>query len=606
MSSTTLSARERSRRALPQAAGGSRALRSPTALEEALGVCRNGFIAVTVFSFFINLLMLTAPVYMLQIFTRVLTSRSTDTLVLLFLIAALALLTLAMLDSIRGFILIRIGTWLDRKVGGPVLESAFAESLATSGAATSVQGLRDLSTVRTFMSGPTVFPLLDAPWTPLFILVMFLMHPIVGWISVIGAGILFSLALINEFATRRLLMESGGASIKAHRQSDAAVRNADAIEAMGMMKSIVRRWHRENAEALAMQDKASNRGATIAAISKFFRFLLQIGVLSAGAWLVLQNEMNPGTMIAASILMSRALQPVDQAISSWKAGVSARGAYRRLNGLLEERPPRTRGMPLPAPSGQVNAERVTFAHSNASDPVIRGVTFQLLPGEAMGLVGPTAAGKTTLARLLIGSLVPRAGHVRLDNMEMSEWDPADRGQHVGYLPQDVELFSGTINENIARMGEVDPDKVIEAAELAGVHEMIKRMPQGYNTPIGEGGAELSGGQRQRIALARAVYGNPRFVVLDEPNASLDNDGEHALETALAKLKEKGSTVVTIAHRPSILRTVDKILVLQAGRVQMFGTRDEVMTKVTSAGQGRRLGTNSTAEVIDQDKIERSS
>ena len=548
-------------------------------LNEALGACRGGFLAVVAFSLGINVLMLTAPLFMLQIFDRVLSSRSTDTLVMLMLVAGFALMALAALDAIRATVLIRLSTWLDARISGSVLAGSV---LATLRNATdpSVQALRDLATFRTFLSGPGIFPVMDAPWTPIFLGVIFMLHPLLGWLSLAGASVLFALALTNELATRNLLAASSVASFKALNRAEAAVRNADVIEAMGMMPQLVRRWHRQNAESLDLQARASSRSTSITSASKFLRLVLQIGILGVGAWLVIESELTPGAMIAASILMGRALAPVEQAIGSWKQMVAARGAYQRMKRQLDETPVRGLGMPLPAPSGHVSVEGLSFVFPGASEPILRNVNFELHAGEALGLIGPTAVGKTTLARLMIGNLAPRTGHVRLDGMDVAEWDSDDMGRHVGYLPQDIELFSGTVRENIARMADGEPDAVIAAARIAGMHEMVLGMAQGYDTEIGEGGTALSGGQRQRIGLARAVYGDPRFVVLDEPNANLDGAGEAALSDAIDTLKERGATIVVIAHRPSVLRQVDKVVVLRDGTVDKFGPREQVIPGVS--------------------------
>ena len=553
-------------------------------LKDTLGACRGGFAAVTVFSLCINLLMLAAPLYMLQLFDRVLTSRSTDTLIMLTIVVGGAILALAALEAVRSHTMVRMSGWLDPQLSGAILSGSVVNTLRRSGDP-SVQGLRDLQTFRTFATGPAIFPLLDAPWTPIFIVVIFLLHPVLGWVALGGAAFLFSLALANEFATRNPLARSGRASIKSLHDAEAAVRNADVIEAMGMLPNLIRRWHRKNAEMLSLQTLASHRSGGITAFSKFIRLSLQIGILGTGAWLVLLGETTAGAMIAASILMSRALAPVEQAIGSWKSAIAARGAYQRVKRLLGETPIRGKAMPLPAPRGLLSVEGVAFVYPGASEPVLRGISFGLEPGEALGLIGPSAVGKTTLARLLVGNLAPRVGHVRLDEADVAEWEPEDLGPHIGYLPQDVELFSGTVRDNIARMGEGDADAVIAAAQLAGVHEIALGLPQGYETEIGVDGAVLSGGQRQRIAFARAVYGEPKFIVLDEPNASLDHAGEEALLGAIGKLKERGVTLVVIAHRPSILRFVDKILVLRNGTVDVFGPRDEVIPNVTGPAAG---------------------
>ncbi len=550
-------------------------------LKQALSACYSGFAAVVVFSLFINVLMLTAPLYMLQIFDRVIAARSEDTLLYLTLIAGVALLTLAALEMSRTRIMVGLGTWLDQRLSGTVLEGSIGKSVAAAGTP-SIQGLRDLSTIRTFLTGSEMFPILDSPWTPIFIAAIFMMHPILGWLSLGGAIVLFGLAIANDLATRNLLRRSGGASFTALRQAESAVRNAHVIEAMGMMPNLVGRWHAKNTEMLDLQARASRRAGAITATSKFIRQCLQISVLGTGAWLMLGGEITAGIMIASSILMARALAPIEQAIGSWRSAIAARGAYERVRDQLATTRVRGAKITLPRPEGRLKVEGVTFFHPDGVAPTLGGVSFELEPGEALGLVGSTAAGKSTLAALLVGIAKPRLGHVRLDGADMADWAAEDLGRHIGYLPQDIELFAGTVRDNIARMGEADPESVISAAQLAGVHELILQLPSGYETEIGEAGAVLSGGQRQRIALARAVFGHPRFVVLDEPNASLDAAGEEALINAIAALKKRGATVVVIAHRPSILRHVDKALVLRAGAVEAFGPPSQVLSTVTRA------------------------
>lgn len=574
---------------------------SEAVLKKAVAACRLGFVIVAVASLCINLLMLTVPIYMMQLFDRVLASRSTDTLLMLTVLAAAALLTLALLDMVRTVLLVRIGTWLEQRVSGAVLEASVVGILRSRHDPT-IQGLRDLSTYRTFLSGPAIFPIMDSPWTPIFVAVIFLMHPLLGWIAISGAVVLFAFAITNELATRGPLRQAGSASIQSLERAEAAVRNADVIEAMGMLPNLINRWNRANAGTLTLQARAGSRSGGITAASKFVRLALQIGMLATGAWLVINAEVTPGVMIAASILLARALAPVEQAIGSWKTAVSARTAYQRVARQLRETPLRGEAIPLPTPKGQLTVKQAAYVHEGATEPLFTNVSFKLEPGELLGLVGPTASGKTTLARLLVGNLSPRAGHVRLDGAEVSRWPPEDLGRSIGYLPQDVELFSGTVGENIARMGEAEPDAVIAAAQLAGVHEMILSLPGGYETEIGPGGAALSGGQRQRIALARAVYGDPRFLVLDEPNASLDSDGEYGLHNALTTLRDRGATVVVITHRPGVLRQADKIVVLRGGRMERFGPADEVMAAIAGP-QFLQPGAKASAAVSSGSKPE---
>lgn len=559
-------------------------------LQETLGKCKKIFIVIALFGLCINLLLLTAPLYMMQVFDRVITSRNTDTLIMLMIIASIALLTMAVLEAVRTYVLVRLSSWLDKRLGGSALTASIFATLKR-GEDPNVQGLRDLATFRSFLTGPGVFPILDAPFAPIFLGLMFLLHPLLGGMALAGAGILFSLALLNEMVTRKSLGLASQHSIAAMSHAEAAARNADVIEAMGMMPNLIAKWNKENEGALALQARASDLGGMVSSLSKFFRMSLQIGVSSAGAWLVINGDMSAGSMIAGSMIMGRALAPVEQAIGTWRGFIGARAAYGRLKAKIGSAEFDGQSMPLPRPKGTIEVENISYVHPGQSEPVLRNVSFKLNAGEIVGLIGPTAAGKSTLARILVGNINPRSGHARLDNMDVSEWPATDRGQYIGYLPQDIELFSGTVRENISRMGEGDPDKVIEAAQKAGVHEMILRMEKGYETQIGDGGAALSGGQRQRIALARAIYGNPCLLVLDEPNANLDSDGEAALMQAMDLLSDQGMTIVVVAHRPNILRYADKIVVLRNGMVDDFGYRDDILAKLQGSQKAAITGPN---------------
>jgi PrtD family type I secretion system ABC transporter len=443
-----------------------------------------------------------------------------------------------------------------------------------------VQALRDVSQVRQFVASPGIFSLFDAPWVPVYLFVIYLLHPVLFIIAVIGALMLFSLAVANELATRKPLKAANAQNVKALRKTAAAARNAEVIEAMGLMPGITRRWLSDNQGALQQQMLASGRAGLILAASKLCRLVLQVAMLGVGGYLVLRYELTPGGMIAGSIILSRALQPVEQAIGTWKSLLAARSAYTRLKTFMTQTQQRPAEMSLPTPHGHLSVEKVVFTPPGGQRPVLKGVSFALAAGECVAIVGPSAAGKSTLARLIVGAWRPNHGAVRLDGADVYSWERVDFGRHVGYLPQDVELFDGTIEDNIARLGEPDPAAVVKAARRAGVHEMILGLPDGYRTQIGEGGALLSGGQRQRIGLARAFFGGPRLIVLDEPNASLDSEGEEDLLRAMAKLKSDGATVVLIAHRPSMVSQVDKILFLRDGLVQMFGPREEVLPQVT--------------------------
>ncbi|WP_087000836.1 type I secretion system permease/ATPase [Rhizobium sullae] len=534
------------------------------------------------FSGGINVLMLTGALYMLQVYHRVLSSHSVETLVMLSLMAAGALATMAGLEVVRGRLLATVGSWMNARLA-PVLLTASVEYAASAPGQVNARPLRDLDQVRNFFTSPSIFPILDAPWAPLFFAAIFFMHPWLGWLALGGGIVLFALALLNEWLTRKPLTEAASAQSRAYGQAEAAIRNAEVIQAMGMLKPLLEGWKAHQDEANRGQVLAANRGGVIAAIARCHRLALQMGILGLGAYLVLRNEASPGIMISASILMGRALSPVEQAIGTWKATVGARAAYRRLTAVAGKHPEATPVLPLPRPKGKFEADNIVLARQGG-EHILKGISFRLEPGEAMALIGQSAAGKTSLARILAGAWRPSGGRALLDGMDVAQWAAEDRGHYVGYLPQDIELFAGTVAENICRFAELSPvifDKVVKAAQLAGVHDLIKGLPKGYLTEIGESGAVLSGGQRQRIGLARALYGDPALIILDEPNSNLDREGEDALIAALIAVKAAGTTVILVAHRPNIMETVDKILVLNRGQQDLFGPRDYVFNELAS-------------------------
>ncbi len=552
---------------------------APSQLRQALKSSGRAFFFVAIFSFFINLLMLTSPIYMLQVYDRVLTARSESTLIYLSLVIASMMLVMALLEMVRSRVLVRVSGKMDQMLSGKVFDAIFALNLR-SPAANRSQSLRDLDMLRQFITSQGPFALFDAPWAPIFIGIVFMMHPLLGLVATIGALILFALAYVTEVTTKKPLTEANMHAIKAASFAEASLKNSEVLAAMGMLSGIRRRWRVSQDKAMILQAQASDSAGGISALTKFIRLLLQSSMLGFGAYLALEGQITPGVMIAASIIMGRGLAPVEQAIGSWKSFVSARGAYKRLDDLLRTFTPNAETMELPAPVGHVAVDRVVAMPPGANSPTIKGVSFALAAGEALAIIGPSAAGKSTLARLLVGVWAPHSGSVRLDGADVFAWNHEQLGPHIGYLPQDVEIFDGTIKENIARFGEIDAAKVVEAAQLAGVHDLILRLPSGYDTLIGPGGIALSGGQRQRLGLARAVYGHPSFVVLDEPNSNLDSDGEVALVNGLQRLKQKNTTVILISHRPSILNHVDKVLLLREGMVEMFGPKQEVMARLT--------------------------
>ncbi|UEM02437.1 type I secretion system permease/ATPase [Skermanella rosea] len=545
-------------------------------LTVALSRCRGPLLWISAFSLVLNILTLTSSLYMMQVFDRVLASGSLSTLLFLTLAAAGALALMAMLDFVRSRILSGLGEWIERRLGAAALERSLESTL--SGRNERTDALRDLEMLRSFFSGGLTF-LFDAPWVPIYIAVIYLLHPVLGHTALGAAVALFSLALANNALTSKPLAAANTASRRAMRTADAALRNAEAVEAMDLMPGIVRRWEEDQATMLENQASVSRRGALILDVTKFLRQMVQIAILGLGAWLVVRQELTGGAMIAGSIILSRALQPVEQAIGGWKQVSNARAAHRRLKEFFDRPQRRPAGLPLPAPTGRLVVDNLFFRLPAGQKPILKGVSFDARPGEAIAVIGPSAAGKSTLARLLVGLHPPTSGTVRLDGAEIFTWRRDEIGGYLGYLPQDVELFSGTIAENIARLREPDASAVVTAAQLADCHDMILQLPRGYDTEIGEGGAMLSGGQRQRVGLARALYGNPRLVVLDEPNASLDIEGDDALNQAIATMKKNGTTVVVIGHRPSTLSQVDRILVLRDGRVSLFGPRTEVIDRL---------------------------
>ena len=551
------------------------------ALSGALSGCRRAWAGAAVFSACLNVLMLSVPLYMMQVYDRVLTTGSLDTLLALTAIAAGALSVYGLLEALRLRVLARTGAWLDRELGSPVLAGSVSAALGAGGGV-SAQGLRDLAAVRGYLAGAAVTPLFDAPWAPVFLFLVFLVHPVLGWIGLGGAAALFGIAVLNDLTTRKKLAQANGAAARALNAADAAVRNADTIAAMGMLPALARRWREAGADGLRWQVSASDVSGSLSALAKVIRFGLQVAMLGVGAWLVLGHEMTPGGMIASAVILARGLAPLEQLITAWRALVGARTAWGRLRGLLEEAPERAEGTALPRPAGRLEVEKVGYTPPGAREPVLRQVGFRLAPGEALGIVGPSGAGKTTLVRLLAGSLAPTAGHVRLDGADMASWPDPDRGRHVGYLPQAVELFAGTVRDNIARLGEAEDEAVVAAAVRAGAHEAILALPEGYDTRIGEGGVAISGGQRQRIGLARAVFGEPALVALDEPNAHLDAEGEQALVDTVVRMRDQGVTVVLIAQRAGVMAQMDKMLVLKSGTVSAFGPRAEVLEALRRA------------------------
>ncbi len=563
-------------------------------LRQALWLMRRNFLAAGAFSFFINLLLLGPSIYMLQTYDRVLASRNEVTLWMLTLMVLLIFALIAGLEWVRSRLLVRAGIQMEDALNNRVFTAAFEANLRRAGRNPS-QALTDLTNLRQFITGQGLFAFFDAPWGPIYLAVIFFLHPLLGWFSVFGALILVGLTLATEAATRKPLAEANMVAIRANQNAENNLANAEAIEAMGMLPDLRRRWQAMHRTHLALQALASDRAGLISALTKFVRLSQQSLVLGFGAYLVIRGEMTPGGMIAASILMGRALAPVEQLIANWRGFVSTRGAYARLGDLLHNFPSRPVSMPLPPPRGEVAVENLVAVPPGAAAPVLRGIGFAMSPGEVVVVVGPSASGKSTLARMLVGLWPPAAGKVRLDGADVHHWNKEELGPWIGYLPQDIELFEGTVAENIARFGEPDPEKVIAAAQKAGVHDMILRFPMGYDAPIGPGGGVLSGGQRQRVALARALYGDPSLVILDEPNSNLDEAGEAALVQAVRALKAAGKTVLIITHRMNIIGIADRMMLLGEGVVQLYGPAREVLAKLASAAGQLRARQEQAAE-----------
>jgi len=558
--------------------------RNRTPMEEWQVVARRAFISVGVFSAFVNLLMLTMPIYLFQISDRVLTSRSMDTLIMLSLLALGLIVVLSLLDTLRRQVLGRLATRMETILGGPVLASIVTTAPVSDGG--NVQPLRSLHQVRGFISSPIMLILFDAPMAPLYFAAVFLIHRDLGFI-VLAAGVaLFGIAILNQKATSPPLVQAGQHASMADAHADALARNSQVINAMGMLDEGILQWGRAQAPALRMQVAALDRSFWISGVSRFLRLAVQIAILGWGAYLALEGNLTGGMMIAASIIAGRALQPLEGMIEGWRSLMHTRAAYERVRtslAALQSEQPRLR---LPRPEGRVSVDKVLYVPPGTKEPVLNGVAFELAPAESLAIVGPSGSGKSTLARILVGCLFPTAGRVRLDGTELRNWDRRQFGEYIGYLPQEVELFPGSIKDNVCRMrSDLSDDEIYGAATLAGVHEMITQLPSGYETILERNGAPLSGGQKQRIALARTFFGKPSMVVLDEPNSNLDAAGEQALTQAMLRAKQMGITIVVITQRPALLNIVDKVLILRGGRTEAFGPPRDVLRRLLNGANG---------------------
>ena len=550
-----------------------------TELEQAIYYCRSAFYTAAFFSLFINLLMITPAIYMLQVYDRVLSSGSESTLLVITLLLVFLFVAMGLLEWMRSLILVRVSSKLETLLNSRLFTVSFKQALYSGGQNSNGQPLEDLTALRQFMTGNGLFAFFDMPWIPIYMAILFLFHPAIGWLAVATAIILVVFAIFNEKSTSKWLQRANVLAMQNRSRLGKNLMNAEVVESMGMLGNLKARWLEQVNKVLVLQSKASSNAGFWISLSKVFRMTAQSLVLGLGAYLALQQEISPGIMIAGSILLGRALAPIDLLIGTWKGFIAARGQYKRLNELLKKVPQEEEPMQLPDPEGNILVENILVVPPGGKIPVVKGVNFAVEKGQLIGVIGPSGAGKSTLARALLGVWPIHSGKVRLDGADIAQWDREALGSFIGYLPQDVELFQGTISENIARFGAVDPNKVIAAAMKADVHEFILRMPAGYDTVISGSGGVLSGGERQRIGLARALYGDVRLVVLDEPNSNLDDQGEQALMNALITLKSEQVTVLIISHRPSVLKVVDQIILMKEGVLVDYGTTANVLAKL---------------------------
>jgi ATP-binding cassette subfamily C exporter for protease/lipase len=550
-------------------------------IDAALLRYRSLFWVIAIFSGVINLLTIAPAIYGMQVFDRVMNSRNETTLLVLTILVLGIFMLSSLIEWVRGQVMIKMSAGIDLDLGERLFGVAFQKSLKEQNA-NPAQVLSDLTALRQFVTGSALIAILDLPWMPIFLIATWLLHPWLGMFTLLGAVIMFSLAIWNEHATRKGLTEANDISVTSAKYVNSTLQNSEVIQAMGMLGNLQQRWSTQQQRLIAAQATASDKGSMISAITRLIRTAWQSLAMGLAMLLILDDQISGGVMMAVGFLISKAMQPAEQAISSWKQLDGAKASYQRLCVLLDEFPKQTERMTLPAPTGAIRIERLMVTPPGSKQPVLNGVDLALNKGEVLAVIGPSASGKSSLARAMVGVWPAAHGSVRLDGAEISQWSREAIGPHLGYLPQDIELFAGSVAENIARFGEIDAEQVITAATQAGIHQMILRFANGYDTQLGPGGMGLSGGQRQRIGLARALYGQPALVVLDEPNSNLDDAGEAALVTAIGELRAKGTTVILVTHRPSVLAVVDKLLVLQDGTQKLFGPRDQVLKALLPA------------------------
>lgn len=546
----------------------------------AIAACKHALVGVMIFSGVMNILTLTGPLFMLQVYDRVLSSRSISTLVGLGAIAALLYISLGFFDWMRARVLIRIGAYIDEVIHPKIFKAVVTLPLRGALPGDGLQPLRDVDQIRSFVSsgGPAAFT--DLPFLPLQIAICFLIDPLIGYATLIGAGVIFLLTLATDLTVRAASLKASEKASQRFAVIESGRRNAEVLRALGMSGRLAEKWGEINRSYAANQQQLLERAGGFAGVSKIFRMMFQSGILGLGAYLVIESHASFGVIIAASILSARALQPVEQLVANWKGFVSSRQSWHRLKRLLAQFPDADDPMPLPPPRDTLVIENLAVVPPGSNRPSVAEVSFTLKAGSALGVIGPSGAGKSSLVRAIIGAWVPFRGRIRLDGAALDQWDPDALGKHIGYLPQDVELFGGTVGDNISRFEpNAEPEKIVAAARAAGVHDMVLRLPSGYSTDIGEGGSALSAGQRQRVALARALYGDPFMVVLDEPNSNLDSEGDAALTQAILSVRQRGGLAVVVAHRPSALEGVDMALAMVNGGIAAFGPKEEVLRKV---------------------------
>src|SRR6056297_712513 len=562
-------------------------MQQPNSLESAYKKYRAAFAATMIFSFCTNLLMFVGPLYMLQIYDRVLSSRNETTLLMLSGIAVALLVSYGLLEFIRSKLLVRAGLQFDEVLAHPVFHRVVKQQTAMPGTNAHV-ALSDIDKVREFITGQGILSFFDAPWVPLFLALCFAFHPWLGFVATGGAVIIFILALTNEFSTRKVLADAGQASQGASHFASTTMQNAEVIRALGMEKALSKRWLKQHDDMLDHQAQASGRAGMVVASSKFVRMSLQVAILGTGAYLAILQEISPGIMIAASIVMGRALAPVEQAVGQWKQFVGARQSHKRLKQLFDQvvaDEPRTE---MPEPKGRLSVEQLYALLPGTNDPLLKRISFTAEPGEVLAVIGPSGSGKSTLVRHLVGAMQPQSGAVRLEGTELHHWDSDQLGRYMGYMPQDVKLFRGSVAENISRfLEDVEDKEIVAAATLSGAHEMIATLSDGYDTDVGDGGNGLSGGQRQRVGLARAVFREPSLIVLDEPNSNLDAHGEQALANCIQEMKKRGKTVVLVTHKANLLALSDKALMLVNGQIEKFGPTREIFAQAQQQAQAQQ-------------------